>query len=132
MTRLVSDPLERLGITTAPARFTVAEVIADCTALGILDELRAALTGIDTTSPDGAAATRIVRDLVYELAGTKNRDLAVDVLIHATGLAEFDCRTLRDYARRHGMTAEGFRRHVVAMRHRLGISEKTAPHPDEN
>lgn len=132
MNRLAPDPFERLGTAPVPSGFTVAEILADCAAMGMLDELRAALMETGDTRADGAATTRIVRDLVYELAGTKNRDLAVDVLIHATGLAEFDCRTLRDYARRHGMTAEGFRKHVTAMRHRLGLAETVAARPDEN
>lgn len=128
--RSASDPLARIGTAPVADRFTVAEIIADCAAAGILDDLRSALAVTPSTSE--TETTRVVRDLVYELAGTNNRDLAVDVLIHATGLAEFDCRTLRDYARRHGMTAEGFRKHVSAMRRRLGLAENEAVHRDEN
>ncbi|MBP6865173.1 MAG: hypothetical protein KBC32_07850 [Candidatus Didemnitutus sp.] len=126
--RFAPDPLARIGSAPTADRFTVAEIIADCTSAGILDELRSALDIAPKTT--GTEATRVVRDLVYELAGTNNRDLAVDVLIHATGLGEFDCRTLRDYARRHGMTAEGFRKHVNAMRRRLGLANETTR--DEN
>lgn len=118
--RSVPDPFARIGTAPAADRFTVAEIIADCTAAGILEDLHRALAL--TPKTNGTETTRVVRDLVYELAGTNNRDLAVDVLIHATGLGEFDCRTLRDYARRHGMTAEGFRKHVNAMRRRLGLA----------
>lgn len=78
------------------------------------------------TPSTGGDAARAVRDLVYELAGAKNRDLAVDVLIHATGLAEFECRSLRDYGRKHGMTAEGFRCHILAMQQRLGLPGRQA------
>ena len=49
-----------------------------------------------------------MRDLVYELAGVRNLDLAVDVLIYATGAAEFDLLSLRDYTRTHGLSPEGF------------------------
>lgn len=123
--RPAPDPFARIGTAPTAAPFTVAEIIADCTAAGMLDELRFAL-GL-TPQTNGTETTRVVRDLVYELAGTNNRDLTVDVLIHATGLGEFDCRTLRDYARRHGMTAEGFRKHVTAMRRRLGLATNETP-----
>ena len=99
----------------------------DCAAFGLLDELRGALAA--GPAAGGAEAMRAVRDLVYELAGTRNRDLAVDVLVHATGLAEFECRSLRDYARKHGMTAEGFRRHVAAMRRRLNLPGQACDAP---
>lgn len=128
--RSAPDPFARIGTATDADRFTVAEIIADCTAAGMLDELRSALA--IAPKANGTETTRIVRDLVYELAATDNRDLAVDVLIHATGLGEFDCRTLRDYARRHGITAEGFRKHVNAMRRRLGLAENETVHRDEN
>lgn len=124
------DPLARVGTTPPSARFTVAEVVQDCTEMGLLDELRATLDL--QPSKERRHTLGAVRDLVYELAGAKDRNLAVDVLVHATGLAEFDCRTLRDYARKHGMTAEGFRRHVAAMRHRLGLSPSRQPTPDAN
>jgi len=39
----------------------------------------------------------IARDIAYELAGAKDRNLAVDVLIHATGIAKFGPESLRDY-----------------------------------
>lgn len=126
--RPAPDPFARIGTAPTAAPFIVAEIIADCTAAGLLDELRSTLALTPRTN--GTETTRVVRDLVYELAGTNNRDLAVDVLIHATGLGEFDCRTLRDYARRHGMTAEGFRKHVNAMRRRLGLANETTR--DEN
>ena len=98
---------------------TVADVIQDCTENGLLDELRAALA----VEPDDAQGStlRAVRDLVYELAGAQNRDLAVDVLIYATGVAEFDLTSLRGYARKHGLTPEGFRQHVLKLQRRLGL-----------
>lgn len=98
--------------------------------MGILDELRAML-GIET-KPDPRAALRAVRDLVYELAGSKNRDLAVDVLIHATGIAEFDRVSLRDYARKHGLSHEGFRKQVLAMQQRLNLSPRPVQESDAN
>lgn len=124
MNRFTADHFSRIGTAAPAARFAVTDVVKDCTELGLMDELRSVL-GI-TPSAGGGDAARAVRDLVYELAGAKNRDLAVDVLIHATGLAEFECRSLRDYARKHGMTAEGFRRHVSAMRQRLGLPRRQA------
>ena len=98
---------------------TVADVIRDCTENGLIDELRAALA---VESDDAQGSTlQAVRDLVYELAGAQNRDLAVDVLIYATGVAEFDLTSLRDYARKHGLTPEGFRQHVLKLQRRLGL-----------
>ena len=97
----------------------MAEVIRDCADAGLTDELRHALA-IGPETGQGTAL-RAVRDLVYELAGACNRDLAVDVLIYATGVAEFDLTSLRDYARKHGLTPEGFRQHVLKMQRRLGL-----------
>jgi hypothetical protein len=101
---------------------TVADVIQDCTENGLIGELRAALA-VDSRD-DQASTLRAVRDLVYELAGAQNRDLAVDVLIYATGVAEFDLTSLRDYARKHGLTPEGFRQHVLKLQRRLGLSPR--------
>ena len=63
----------------------------------------------------------IARDIAYEFAGAKNRDRAVDVFIHVTGIGEFGLASLRDYARKHGCTHEWFRREAEAMRRRLDL-----------
>ena len=108
----------------------VAEVIRECAAIGVIDELRGAL---GTESRDEAgAALRALRDVVYELAGAQNRDLAVDVLIYATGVAEFDLTSLRDYARKHGLTPEGFRQHVLKLQRRLGLPPRAMQYSDAN
>ena len=107
-----------------PAVDTVADVLRECEASGLLEDLRAAL---GCTGEDQHGVTlRAIRDLVYELAGSKNRDLAVDVLIYATGVAEFDLTSLRDYARKHGLTPEGFRQQVLKMQRRLRLSPREA------
>lgn len=124
------DRFSRLGSCSPVARFSVADVIQDCSDLGLLPELRNALR--IAAARDDASAAEAVRDLVYELAGAKNRDLAVDVLIHVTGIAEFDCRSLRDYARKHGMTAEGFRQHVLETRRRLNLPFRSVERPGAN
>ena len=130
MARLTSDHLKRTGTVAPAARFGIGYVPKDCADAGLLDDLRAAL---DAESPsDGATAMRVVRDLVYELAGARNRDLAVDVLIHATGVAEFDCLSLRDYARKHGLTPEGFRQHVLAMQRRVNLPCRPMQRHDAN
>ena len=108
----------------------VAEVLRECAESGLLDELRAALT--DAAEPGQGTALQAVRDLVYELAGARNRDLAVDVLIYATGIAEFDLTSLRDYARKHGLTPEGFRQHVLKMQRRLGLPPRPMQQADAN
>ncbi len=108
----------------------VADLLRDCAQMGLMDELRAKL-GLEAR-PDQQAALQAVRDLVYELAGAKNRDLAVDVLVHATGVAEFDQLTLRDYARKHGLSHEGFRKQVLAMQRRLNLPRRPMPYSDAN
>ena len=112
-----------------PGGDSVSDVLKDCAQQGLLDELRAAL-GLERKNDE--ASVQAVRDLVYELAGARNRDLAVDALIHATGVAEFDLLSLRDYARKHGLSPEGFRQHVLAMQHRLGLPPRPMQHSDAN
>lgn len=130
MMRFNSKHFERIGAALPTAQCNVSDLLRDFAELGLSDDLRDALHA--GAPGDNRTAVRAVRDLVYELAGARNRDLAVDVLIHATGLAEFDCRSLRDYARKHGMTAEGFRQHVHAMQHRLNLPRRPMQHPDAN
>ena len=113
-----------------PAVDTVADILRECEASGLLEDLRAAL---GCTGEDHHVVTlRAIRDLVYELAGSENRDLAVDVLIYATGVAEFDVTSLRGYAVRHGLTAEGFRKQVLAMQRRLGLPPRPMQQSDAN
>ncbi|MBL9210903.1 MAG: hypothetical protein JNL92_10580 [Opitutaceae bacterium] len=108
----------------------VADALAECAHAGLLEELREALTiNHDEVRGD---ALRAVRDLVYELAGASDRELAVDVLIYATGVAEFDRTSLRDYARKHGLTTEGFRQHVLKMQRRLGLPPRPMQNTDAN
>jgi hypothetical protein len=95
-----------------------------------MDELRGALA--DGQENEQGTALRAVRDLVYELAGARDRDLAVDVLIYATGIAEFDLTSLRDYARKHGLSPEGFRQHVLKMQRRLGLPPRPMQQSDAN
>ncbi|MBI5769527.1 MAG: hypothetical protein HZA93_17260 [Verrucomicrobia bacterium] len=106
------------------------DLLKDCDELGLVDELRTALA----LPPESEAATtlRAVRDLIYELACTRNRDLAVDALIHATGIAEFGRTSLRSYAKKHGITAEGFRLQVNAMQSRLHLPPRPAQKSDAN
>ena len=113
-----------------PTNAIVADALAECADAGLIDELRAALNRAQDR-PQGDAL-HAVRDLVYELAGARNRDLAVDVLIYATGVAEFDLTSLRDYARKHGLTPEGFRQHVLKMQRRLGLQPRPMQHADAN
>ena len=129
------DPLDctfqRSSNFTAPSREgagdSVRDILRDCEQQGLLDELRHAL-GVAANNDD--CAVRAVRDLVYELASAKNRDLAVDALIYATGVAEFDLLSLRDYASKHGLSPEGFRKHVLATQHRLGLPPRPMQHAD--
>jgi len=120
----VAAPASRFRV-----RDSVGDILKDCADMGVLDDLRLAL---NEGTRSGADAAQVVRDLVYELAGAENRELAVDVLIHATGVAAFEHRTLREYARRHGMSHEGFRRQVIAMQARLGLTPRPRQHSDAN
>ena len=114
--------------THLPKNTIVAEALAECAEAGLLEDLRAALDPARDCSKGDAL--QAVRDLVYELAGASNRDLAVDVLIYATGVAEFDLTSLRDYACKHGLTPEGFRQHVLKMQRRLGLAPRPMQHAD--
>jgi len=98
---------------------TVDDILRDVIQWGLLEELRAQLCGFATTESD--RASQMARDIAYELAGAKNRSLAVDVLIHATRIAEFGAESLRDYGIRNGCSHEWFRQEVKAMRKRLNI-----------
>jgi hypothetical protein len=134
MNRLDREQTPWIGAMAPTAQYygtdSVADLLKDCARMGLLDELRSTL-GLEA-KPDQRAALRAVRDLVYELAGARNRDLAVDVLIHATGIAEFDHLSLRDYARRHGLSHEGFRKQVLAMRQRLNLPRQPMEAIDAN
>jgi hypothetical protein len=109
---------------------SVTDLLRDCAQMGLLEELRETLGSNGQT--DHRDTLQVVRDLVYELAGAKNRNLAVDVLIHATGVAEFDHVSLREYARKHGLSHEGFRKQVLAMQRRLNLPRRPMPSSDAN
>jgi hypothetical protein len=113
--------------TAQPCRLkraaAVREILAECEQEGIVEDVREAL---GAENDEARSTSQVVRDLVYELAAEKNRDLAVDALIYATGIAEYDLVSLRDYARKHGFSPEGFRKHVLALQHRLGLPKR--PH----
>ena len=80
MDRIVCSHQTNAGITSerTPVADGVRDILKDCEQQGLVDELRQAL-GMEPR-PD-ATAVRAVRDLVYALAGARNRDLAVDGLI---------------------------------------------------
>ena len=66
---------------------SAADMLRDAAKFGLLDDLRK-LLGIENRY-SGSDKLRIARDIAYEFAGEKDRDLAVDVFIHVTGIAEF-------------------------------------------
>jgi hypothetical protein len=119
MPRLNYDHFERISVAAPVCRFGVSDVLKDCTDAGLIDELRAALSA--DSSSDDSRTLRVVRDLIYELASSPNRDLAVDALIYATGIADFQQTSLRISAQKHGLTAEGFRLHVLGLQRRLHL-----------
>ena len=130
MNRVPYDWRNPGGILRPALRPSAKDLLKDCEELGLLDELRTALA----RHPESESTTtlRAIRDLVYELACTRNRDLAVDALIHATGIAEFGRTNLRSYAKKHGITAEGFRLQVNAMQSRLHLPPRPAQKSDAN
>jgi hypothetical protein len=134
MNRIQREQAPWTGAMAPASRFcgtdSVADLLKDCAQMGLLDELREALGSQVQT--DHRDTIQVVRDLVYELAGAKDRDLAVDVLIHATGVAEFDHLSLRDYARKRGLSHEGFRKQVLAMQRRLQLPRRPMPSSDAN
>jgi hypothetical protein len=73
---------------------------------------------------DRGDAIRLAREIAYELGGASNRDLAVDLFLHATGLGEFGYSSLRDYGRKHGCSHEWIRREAEAMRERLDLPRR--------
>ncbi len=71
------NTMHGLNRTHFPINAIVADALAECAEAGLLEELRAALNpGRDCPHGD---ALQAVRDLVNELAGASNHDLAVDV-----------------------------------------------------
>ncbi len=134
MPQIEREPTPWTGAIAPASRLcgtdSVADLLKDCAQMGLLDELRETLRTKSQT--DHRDTLQVVRDLVYELAGAKDRDLAVDVLIHATGVAEFDHLSLRDYARKHGLSHEGFRKQVLAMQRRLCLPRRPMPSSDAN
>jgi hypothetical protein len=98
---------------------SAADILRDAARWGLLDDLRRLLgAGSQENAGD---KLRIARDIAYEFAGARNRDFAVDLFIHVTGIAEFGPTSLRDYGAKHGCTHEWFRRETEKMRKRLDL-----------
>ena len=108
---------------SVPADFScfdsVDDIIRDAAKWGLLEELRARLCG--SRADEHQQARQVARDIAFELAGAKNRALAVDVFLHSTGIAEFSSCSLRDYAAAHGCCHEWFRQQVLGMCQRLQL-----------
>ena len=100
---------------------SAADILRDASRWGLIDDLRRLLRE-EVVDSEASSKPKIARDIGYELAGAKDRDLAVDVFIHATGIAEFGPASLRDYARKHGCSHEWFRKEAEAMKRRLGLA----------
>ena len=96
------------------------DILRDASRWGLVEDLRRLLRE-ETPDSEADSKPKIIRDIGYELAGAKNRDFAVDLFIHVTGIAEFGPASLRDYARKHGCSHEWFRKEAEAMRRRLGL-----------
>jgi hypothetical protein len=96
------------------------DILRDASRWGLLEDLKRLLGGQGVDSEAGRNPG-IIRDIGFELAGAKNRDFAVDLFIHATGIAEFGPTSLRAYARKHGCSHEWFRKEAEAMKRRLGL-----------
>jgi hypothetical protein len=101
---------------------TAKDMLRDAEKFGLLDEIRELLRIPTFGSDDGRA--QLARDIAYEFAAASNRDLAVDLFVHVTGIAEYGPSSLRDYAAKHGCSHEWFRRQAEAMRCRLGLQAR--------
>ena len=107
---------------------SAADIIRDAARWGLIDDLRRLLgLGSENSSQD---TIRVVRDIAYEFAGAKNRDLAVDLFVHVTGIAEFGPASLREYGHKHGCTHEWFRRKAEEMRQRLDLPRLASQRDD--
>ena len=98
---------------------SVADILKDAAQWGLLEELRERLCV--NCSQGHFDKLQIARDIAFEFAGAKDRDLAVDLFIHVTRIAEFGPASLRDYGQKHGCSHEWFRREAEAMRERLNL-----------
>jgi hypothetical protein len=98
---------------------SVADILKDAAQWGLLEELRERLCV--NCGQGHIDKLQIARDIAFEFAGAKNRDLAVDLFVHVTRIAEFGPASLRDYGQKHGCSYEWFRREAEAMRERLDL-----------
>ena len=136
MTKITS-PIDRSSslapLSTAEPDFSgfdsAADIVRDAARWGLLDELRSLLC--EAGQENDGDKLRIARDIGYELAGAKNRDFAVDLFVHVTGIAEFGPTSLREYGSKHGCTHEWFRREAEKMRKRLDLPLLPSQRPEE-
>jgi hypothetical protein len=98
------------------------DILRDASRWGLVEDLRRLLRE-ETVDVEAGSKPKMIRDIGCELAGAKNRDFAVDLFIHVTGIAEFGPDSLRDYARKHSCSHEWFRKEAEAMKRRLGLLE---------
>jgi len=106
------------------SKFDSAEdLLRDAARWGLLEELRELLCGC----PLEEAGSRLThyRDVAYELASAKDRNLAVDLLLRVTGVDTFAAHGLRDYGRKHGCSHEHFRELAEEMRVCLHLGQPT-------
>jgi len=96
------------------------DILRDAARWGLIEDLRRLLQR-ESVDIESASIPRIIRDIGFEFAGAKNRDFAVDLFVHVTGIAEYGPSSLRDYARKYGCSHEWFRKEAEAMRRRLGL-----------
>jgi hypothetical protein len=95
------------------------DIIRDAAKWGLLGRLRELLHVTADEADNGRA--QLARDIAFEFASNPNRDLAVDLFVHVTGIGEYGPSSLRAYAAKHGCSHEWFRRQAEKMRRRLGL-----------
>ncbi len=103
---------------------TAEDMYRDAVKWGLVEKLRTLLWPDHVAGRDRGDAIRVAREIAYELGGARNRDLAVDLFLHVTGLGEFGYYSLRDYGRKHGCSHEWIRREAEAMRQRLDLPRR--------
>lgn len=65
----------------------------------------------ENTQPNIDNSPDLIRSIIVEFQGD-NPQLTIDALSYATGMNVYGNRTLRDYAKRNGISHEGFRKRV--------------------
>lgn len=101
---------------------TLEDYIHDLERAGLWEAMVEHILSTRSASPSSSRQElqEFVNNLFIELQAG-NAQLMADAYCYATHLNKFGPRTLRDYAKRHGITPEGFRKKVKEISRRLSL-----------